>query len=83
MNRIFYDEFGARPVWVLGAVFVVAFGLVIGMNFLLSAKSCTQTGAVMGRETQWGVWTDCMIRADNDHWVPLDRWIANEESTHD
>jgi hypothetical protein len=67
----------------LGSLFlfsaaVIAFitTVVLVILFLVyagSSKSCTDTGEKIGLESDYGLWTGCMVKVQNE-WIPLDKW---------
>jgi len=63
------------PVFLLILAFVIFFAALVAP---ISAVTCAEKGKAMQMETQFSLWTDCMIKTQQG-WVPLDRYIVNAE----
>lgn len=56
--------------WALVTMVVAFFLIVIGGGLWAAEYGCKAQGKQMGLETQWGVWTECMIKHKGE-WRPL------------
>jgi hypothetical protein len=70
------DSMFGMILLILGAAALVGLligALVVPINYVWSAHTCDQRADQMGLQHDYGFWTECMVRLnDDDPWVPLD-----------
>lgn len=70
-----HDYLGVRP-WVIIVSVVLGILMVTAVAvpgvWWADRKHCQRTADAMGREWRWGVFSDCLVRDDGGHWIPLD-----------
>jgi hypothetical protein len=48
-------------------------GLIMGGIWWASARSCEKIADKASLESEYSIWTDCMVKVEGE-WIPLDKW---------
>ena len=69
-----FDDFMNMSKYIMVAVFILAVIVVSLCVIFEYSPICAAKGAAMNKQVKWNIFTDCMIKAENMTWIPLDNY---------